>query len=105
MRRCLTSRTGASQGYGLMLIALLVVLVPSICLVWFMNRAVQNERLAVQQKLVEAYRGHLTLAQERLGKHLRDLASDLERATTDIKPAGGFSRAVRAGRARSEEHT
>ena len=44
----------SGRGYGLMLVALLVILVPSICLVWLMNRALQNERVAVNQKLVEA---------------------------------------------------
>jgi len=28
------------------------VLVPSVCLLWFMNQAVQNERVAVRQKLL-----------------------------------------------------
>jgi signal transduction histidine kinase len=44
----------------LTLLLLLVVIVPSVCLLWFMNRAVQNERLAVQQKLLDLYQGHLT---------------------------------------------
>ena len=37
-------------GGGLTLLLLLVVLVPSVCLLWFMNKAVQNERLAMHQK-------------------------------------------------------
>ena len=63
---------------GLMLVLVLVVLAPSVCLLWFMNQAVQNERLAVRQKLVDAYRGHLALAQERLDGHWRQLTSDLD---------------------------
>ena len=45
---------------GLTLLLLLVVLVPSVCLLWFMNRAVQNERLAMQQRLLNLYQGRLT---------------------------------------------
>ncbi len=45
---------------GLTLLLLLVVLVPSVCLLWFMNRAVQNERLAMRQKMLDLYQGQLT---------------------------------------------
>ncbi|MHC4288972.1 MAG: sensor histidine kinase, partial [Planctomycetota bacterium] len=31
------------------------VILPTVCLLWFMNQAVQNERLAVRQKLIDAY--------------------------------------------------
>jgi len=53
-------------GGGMTLLLLLVVLVPSVCLLWFMNRAVQNERLAVQQKLLDLYQGQLTQMTELL---------------------------------------
>ena len=46
---------GRPNGSWLMLLLLLAVLVPSVCLLWFMNQAVRNERLAVRQKLAEAY--------------------------------------------------
>ena len=36
----------------LTLLMLFVVLVPSACLLWFVNRAAENENLAVRQKLV-----------------------------------------------------
>lgn len=76
-----------------------MVLVPSICLLWFMNRAMQNERLAVRQKLVEAYRTHLVLAQERLQTHWRQSAEDLE-AQLEMRPAPAvFAQAIRAGAA------
>ena len=47
---------------GLVMLLLLAVLVPSVCLLWFMNQAVKSERSAARQKLFEAYRGHLALA-------------------------------------------
>ena len=31
------------------------VILPTVCLLWFMNQAVKNERLAVRQKLVNLY--------------------------------------------------
>jgi len=39
---------------------MVVVTLPTVCLLWFMGQAVRNERLAVKQKLVDAYRRTLT---------------------------------------------
>jgi len=35
---------------------MVVVTLPTVCLLWFMGQAVRNERLAVKQRLVDAYR-------------------------------------------------
>ncbi len=35
------------------------VILPTVCLLWFMNQAVKNERLAVRQKLIDAYQPKL----------------------------------------------
>lgn len=48
-----------SDGYGQLwpvftLLAVAVIL-PTVCLLWFMSRAVENERLAVRQKLMDFY--------------------------------------------------
>src|SRR5437870_12620350 len=87
------------RGYGAVLLLLLAVLVPSVCLLWFMNQAVQNERLAVRQKLLEAYRGQLTLLQERLEDYLAQTATNLDTMAEAISPAALFGREVRAGAA------
>src|SRR5258708_25598377 len=77
-----------NNGLGLVLLLLLVVMVPSVCLLWFMNQAVQNERLAVRQKLLDAYRDHLALAQERLAAFWRETSTDLDtRVATLPAPA------------------
>ena len=50
-----------------MLVLLLVVVLVGIgCVLWFMHEAMGNERLAVRQKLAEAYRGQLPLVQAQL---------------------------------------
>jgi hypothetical protein len=36
---------------------------------WFANRAMQSERLAVQQRLMDAYRAQLAGAQRRLDEY------------------------------------
>ena len=74
---------------------LLVVLVPSASLFWFMNRAVHNERLAVRQKLVDAYRGHLSLAQEKLESFWRKTAIDLESEAKNMSAPELFAKQIR----------
>src|SRR5258708_1552542 len=86
-----------SNGIGLVLLLLLVVLVPSVCLLWFMNQAVQNERLAVRQKLMEAYRVHLALAQERLATFWRETSIELDTQATKLAAPVFFERQIESG--------
>ncbi len=90
-----------SRGYGLVVLLLLAVLVPSACLVWFMSRAVQNERLAVRQTLMEAYRGNVALVQERLENYLRQSAADLELGVEQSPAPVLFAKQVESGAADS----
>ena len=85
-----------SAGSGLTLLLLFVVLVPSIGLLWFVNRAAQNEQLAVRQKLVDAYRVHLVLAQERLQLHWQQFAQELETQAGQLPAPALFAHTVRA---------
>jgi signal transduction histidine kinase len=72
--RSFTHSVTRPGGGGLTLLLLLVVLVPSVCLLWFMYRAVQNERLAVRQKVADVYRGQISKAAEALDGMWRFLA-------------------------------
>jgi len=50
-----------------MLVALLLVVLAAVgCVLWFMRAAMENERLAVREKLAEAYSGQLTLVQAQI---------------------------------------
>ncbi len=51
--------------------------VPTMNVLWFMSRAVQNERLAVQQTLTEVYRGQLESLARRLNVYWEDQADAL----------------------------
>jgi len=78
-----------------MLALLLVVVVVAIgCVLWFMREAMCNERLAIREKLIEAYRGQLALVQARFSEDWRQWLAQL-----DVLPpnASGFASAVRAG--------
>src|SRR3989304_2437035 len=57
---------------------LIVVLTPTACLLWFMSRAIENERLAMRKTLEDAYRDDLADAQARLERFWQDRVKNLE---------------------------
>ena len=59
----------------------------------------QNERFAVRQRLVDAYRAHLVLAQERLQAHWRQFADDLAAEVERLSAPALFARQIRTGAA------
>lgn len=62
-------KMGSSASLGLwpmVAVIVIAVSVSTISVLWFMNRAVQNERLAVRQTLTEVYRGQLASLARRL---------------------------------------
>jgi len=60
--------------------------VPSVCLLWFMNQAVHNARLAVRQKLADAYRANLSLVQNQLEAYWRQGAAALDAQAARLSP-------------------
>jgi signal transduction histidine kinase len=93
------SDPGASRpsGLWLMLLLLMAALVPSVCLLWFMNQAVRNERLAVRQALAEAYRANLSLIQNQMEARWRQTAVALDGEADHLIPPALFATQVRAG--------
>ncbi len=89
--------TGRPSGSWLMLLLLLAVLVPSVCLLWFMNQAVHNERLAVRQKLAEAYRVNLSLVQNRLDAWCHQTAATLDAEAGRLSPSALFANVILIG--------
>ena len=92
MRRLLQSfsrNVGRGESTRLTLLLLLVVLAPSICLLWFMNQAVQNERLALRQKLDDALRARLAVAQQQLESYWKQTAQELDSKAGSIPPSPG----------------
>lgn len=88
---------GRPDGLWLTLLLFLVVLVPSACLLWFLNQAVRNERLAARQKLGEAYRAHLSLAVDKLNTYCRQAGAQLEAEAERLPAPTLFARQVKAG--------
>ena len=49
------TRADSAQLRWIVLLLAVAVILPTVCLLWFMSQAVKNERLAVRQKLIDAY--------------------------------------------------
>jgi signal transduction histidine kinase len=95
---------------------LLVVLVAIGCVLWFMREAMLNERMAVREKLAEAYRGQLSMVLARCAEDWKSRLAALDssgEAVLDVYnpiylrlkssdlPAALFARFVRGGLADS----
>ncbi len=90
------SRTGHElQLWPVLLLLLIVVLAPTICLLWFMTRAIENERLAARQTLEQAYRRELTAGQHRLENFWQRRALQLDEALAKAPPAEVFAKCIR----------
>jgi len=51
--------TGYGQFRWVVLLLLVAVILPTVCLLWFMNEAIDNEHLVIRQKLITFYQGQL----------------------------------------------
>ena len=79
----------------MLLLLLAVILVPTAAVLWFMNKAVESERLVVRQKLAEAYRNHLSIVQERVESLWREKLEALEKIPRDAPASSVFYECVR----------
>jgi signal transduction histidine kinase len=80
-----------------LLLLLAGVLVPTACVLWFMNEAVRNERLAVRQKLADACRPQLDGIASRLDAPWKEKAEALGNVGAGSTPAATFARLVTDG--------
>jgi signal transduction histidine kinase len=76
---------------------LIVILVPTACLLWFMDRAIENERLAVRKTLEDACRRDLSDAQTRLGQFWQGRVTDLNQWSTRQPASAVFAHCIRSG--------
>jgi signal transduction histidine kinase len=88
--RHLSLRASRPASGWLTLLLLLAVLVPSVCLLWFMNQAMRNERLAMRQQL----RDNLAQARDRLEAYWPGATRSLD---TNLPAPALFAAAIRAG--------
>ena len=76
------------------LLLLLTVLIPSVGVVWMMREAVRNERVATNQRLLEAYRLQLDQAADTLADRWETQQSKLSDLITEGQPAFSFVKIV-----------
>jgi hypothetical protein len=82
------------RAWPMLVLLLLIVLVAIGCVLWFMREAMRNERLAVRQKLADAYRGQLAFVQQRVLERWTKTLGQFDGA----EPATAlFARAAREG--------
>jgi len=84
--------SGSNQLWWTVTLLSIAVVLPTICLLWFMTQAVRNERLAVKQKLTNAYEQRL----ENLSSGMDDLWSARisavkQRAESGLEPIEMFA--------------
>ena len=91
---------GNKEPASLIAALVLVALVPAVCVLWFMNVAMRNERLAVQERLANVYANHLVSLQQHMTAFVQERQVALQ-ATGQRSPSEIFAAVVRAGLADS----
>lgn len=73
--------TGYNQLRWVVLLLAVAVILPTVCLLWFMTQVVRNERLAVKQKLSDAYRQQVEIISRKFNDIWSDQIDILEQQT------------------------
>jgi signal transduction histidine kinase len=76
---------------------LVTVLLPSLGVVWMMRAAMESERLAVRQRLADAYRVQLEAANQSVVEEWRKQLAALEAAAGELPAAEAFQRCIALG--------
>ncbi len=79
------------------MLLLSAVVVPAVCVLWFMGAAMRNERYAARERLADAYRAQLSGSQAMIARRWASAVADLEQIVKTNSPAASFSKTVRAG--------
>src|SRR3989339_2257243 len=75
-----------NQMRWVILLLVIAVVLPTVCLLWFMTAAVKNERLAVRQKLVDTYKQQLDEIANECNHSYRGLSESLVREIKRNEP-------------------
>ena len=89
---------GAPCGpWRLLLLLALAVAVPTVCVLYFTNQAMRNARLAVRQKLADAYKPPLQTAVSEIASYWQEKAAVLETTARDGAAPVRFAELVTSG--------
>jgi signal transduction histidine kinase len=93
-----TASTGPSQRlWPVLAMLILIVALPTAGVLWFMNRAMQNERAAVRERLTEAYRSQLEAAAGRVQAAWDTKPASLVQMPPDERGSAAFAQLVKSG--------
>ncbi len=76
---------------------LLAVLTPSVGILWMTRAALENERLAIHQRLAETYYSHLNLIKARYEEEWSDRLEKLDSMVVSERPFESFRRCIELG--------
>ena len=85
--------TGRNQLQWVVLLAIAVVL-PTVSLLWFMSRAVSNERLVIREKLAAIYQDKLAQAGQKAAETCAANISTLDKTEQNANPYSLFKQLV-----------
>jgi signal transduction histidine kinase len=87
--------TGRNQLQWVVLLLAAAVVLPTVCLLWFMNQAVKNERLVVRQKMMDVYEGQMELLNRQMDDRWAERTRYLDTiARSNLTPAGTFATVI-----------
>src|SRR5207247_7156758 len=87
-------RRGHDSDVWPVVLLLFAVLVPAVCVLWFMGAAMRNERFAARQRLADVYRIQLSTSQARLQQYWRETAADLEKFAASAPAPAAFAKCM-----------
>lgn len=76
---------------------MLVVIIPTVCLLWFASEAVRNERMAVRQRLTELYQSQLESLPLELQTFWEKKINKLSAIDPGMSPAERFNKIIGSG--------
>jgi signal transduction histidine kinase len=77
-----SKNNASNQLRWVILLLAIAVILPTVCLLWFMMQAVTNERLAIRQKLIDSYTAR---GQEFFSKAADDFTKDVNNFSPTVK--------------------
>ena len=83
--------------WPVLLLLLIAVVLPTGSVLWFMTRAMRNERLAVRQKLTAVYESQLTAIKAGLREHWAEKSAAIGSMPADASAPSVFEDVVLSG--------
>ncbi len=89
LRRGLNNNAHGQLRWVILLLAVAVIL-PTVCLLWFMSQAVKNVQLAARQRLITLYQEKLDRASQAINQSWLEQFEELDTQVDQDLPSGFF---------------